>query len=527
MNFKKCTFLFLFIFLVQLVSYLPVNAVNDNKIYISYGAENEQLGQLTEGTEKEGPKSFAVMDSTIYILDSVKKRVVVYSDGKFDKEILIDYCNYPLDIVCNGTQLYIYDDPDNPIVYQVSLDGKLINKCTVSIPSLDRTRNSLKRLSVGSNGSVYIVDCAYNEYELDSISGTIKTPSKGISNKYNTQRYYGQIGKDGKRHLISLDSNIDIPLDTQGVSSGVEILGYDKDENVYVLVLDMANTSKTSVEFAVTKYDKNGTFSGVARIPIEQYYYTPIRMVNITPEGNVYLMITGKSGVEFRNLGLSSSINSNILSFAQEQLQGENENAERDNSVLRTFNSRQTTNDRAWAIDNCYWYYAQYNYQPVPSGAMRPDWLTAYNENKYGIPYCWGGFDAMDRHSDGTSWSNYVDAMNNQIFAGNVYCNGSYKTGTAGLDCAGYCGACLGYSNPKPGTWTLWGDSHSHSLSERGLCDIYIEPNTHVLFFISEQTDGTGIISAEATTSGDDKCKIYSRTYSWLNSGGYSLRSFW
>lgn len=42
---------------------------------------------------------------------------------------------------------------------------------------------------------------------------------------------------------------------------------------------------------------------------------------------------------------------------------------------------------------------------------VRPDWLTTYNVNLYGIPYCWGGFDAMDRHGAGTPWTNYIDAI--------------------------------------------------------------------------------------------------------------------
>jgi hypothetical protein len=139
--------------------------------------------------------------------------------------------------------------------------------------SLDMADLGIERAqTIGFNNVVSIVDSAYNEYELDTTNNCVKKQSKGISNKYNNEKYYGQKDVNGKRHLISTDSNIDILLDTKGISSGAEILGYDQDGSMYALVIDMANTSKVVMESTVRKYDKSGNPAGIARIPNEQCY---------------------------------------------------------------------------------------------------------------------------------------------------------------------------------------------------------------------------------------------------------------
>lgn len=116
--------------------------------------------------------------------------------------------------------------------------------------------------------------------------------------------------------------------------------------------------------------------------------------------------------------------------------------------------------------------------------------------------------------------------MNKGKFAGNVKASGGYKSGTAGVDCSGYCGSAVGYTT-KPGTYGIQSDTHSHTLSERDSMDIYIKASSHVLFYRSERTDKTGIVSYEATTTGDDKSQQTHRTYTWLSTNGYSLRSWW
>jgi len=517
---------FLLIFACQIVH--PCQSLagqtGDSPKRISYGETEDQIGATVEGTELEGPKSFLVDNDTCYILDSVKKRIAIYTSEGYKDEISIAYCLYPQDIAFDGKDFFILDNPDQPRVYQINTKGDIVNELDITIPTLDKTKDCLQQLSLGYDNTISVVDSAYNEYALDLVNKRVGKASKGIANRYNNDKFYGEKDRDGKRHIYSTDLKTDIIINPEGTPSGASILGYDKFGNIYIFVVEMSDLSEVVAEYTVRKFDKSGNMLGIARIPIEEYYYTPIKMVDITSDG-AYIMLTGSDNVEIRKLIFSSDYTSNILKAEKNQAV-EQTTLNSTMATLTTFNSRQTTNDRAWAIDNCYWYYAYYNYQPVPSGASRPDWLSTYNVNLYGIPYCWGGFDAMDRHSAGTSWSNYVDAMNKQKFAGNVTCSGGYKTGTAGLDCSGYCGACLGYTS-KPSTYTLWADSHSHLLSERGLCDIYINQSQHVLFFISEKTDGTGVISAEATTAGDDKCKIYSRTYTWLTNNGYSLRSFW
>lgn len=172
------------------------------------------------------------------------------------------------------------------------------------------------------------------------------------------------------------------------------------------------------------------------------------------------------------------------------------------------------------------WYYSSTNnVNPNPSNITRPDWLTSYGW-KTGIPYCWGGFDGTDRSSAPSSWTNFIDAMNKGKFAGNVYTSGGYKSGTAGVDCSGYVGAAVGYTS-KPSTTTIQTDTHSHTLSERDIMDVYNKVGDHVLFYFLQLYDGTGITSLESTLTGNDKAQMTSRSYTWLSTNGYSLRSWW
>ena len=62
----------------------------------------------------------------------------------------------------------------------------------------------------------------------------------------------------------------------------------------------------------------------------------------------------------------------------------------------------------------------------------------------------------------------------------------------------------------------------SISVSNRKIYDIYVKSGTHVVYYVGKTNDG--ISTREATTTGDDKTKLYSRSTSWLS--GYSLRRF-
>ncbi|MGF7047384.1 hypothetical protein J2T13_001889 [Paenibacillus sp. DS2015] len=131
----------------------------------------------------------------------------------------------------------------------------------------------------------------------------------------------------------------------------------------------------------------------------------------------------------------------------------------------------------------------------------------------------------MTTHSS-SSWTNFKDAISKGKFAGNVNTSTSgYQSGTAGLDCSGFVGGAAGFT-AKLGTYDLASSTYTATIAPSSIqiYDIYVKAGDHVLFYTGDA--GTTISTREATTTGDDKAKAYSRTKSFLSSQGYSLRRF-
>ncbi|MEN6462618.1 MAG: hypothetical protein ABFC94_14780 [Syntrophomonas sp.] len=267
---------------------------------IPYGTATSELGVIISGIEKEGPKSFFAQGDYFYILDSVKKRIAIFADGEFYRAVSINNCSYPLDLLVFQERFFVYDNPDQPTVYEIDLNGQILNQFAVTIPG-----HETKWLSLTRNNHVAVIDCNYNEYELDPPTNKFKKGKKGISTVFNNNAYWIQKTQDGKLHLLSLESSIDIPIESEGITTGVEIIGYDLEGNIYVIANDMANTSKVTGEFTARKFDRFGNPSGSAVIPISDYYYMPVRMAQITPDGTVYLMVSGENSLEIRKLVLN------------------------------------------------------------------------------------------------------------------------------------------------------------------------------------------------------------------------------
>ncbi|MFZ3132093.1 MAG: hypothetical protein WA125_13615, partial [Desulfosporosinus sp.] len=91
-------------------------------ISIPYGIDKSDIGYVKD-TTSTGPQSFYVYDGALYLLDTVQKRIAVYSNGAYVKDINIDYTSYPLDIAITNDTIYVLDSLDDPTLYKISLNG--------------------------------------------------------------------------------------------------------------------------------------------------------------------------------------------------------------------------------------------------------------------------------------------------------------------------------------------------------------------------------------------------------------------
>lgn len=103
-----------------------------------------------------------------------------------------------------------------------------------------------------------------------------------------------------------------------------------------------------------------------------------------------------------------------------------------------------------------------------------------------GIPYDWGGEDGLNSNSSGAPWTNFLDAINQGAFAGNVNttAGNSYVATTAGIDCSGFVQATFDIHDDKLSTSTMFDKYFTKiNLSDIKHMDILDRPGDHVIIF--------------------------------------------
>jgi hypothetical protein len=126
-----------------------------------------QLG--VEGAIARGPQAFAVgPDHSIYVLDSVQRRVHVIAGGVVQKTISIPSAIYPREILATADSLYILDD-DNRVL-QVSYTGELTLEYKLP-PGL--ASHQVYRLLSRPNGKVLLWTAYYRMFDLDRLPASI------------------------------------------------------------------------------------------------------------------------------------------------------------------------------------------------------------------------------------------------------------------------------------------------------------------------------------------------------------------
>lgn len=145
-----------------------------------------------------------------------------------------------------------------------------------------------------------------------------------------------------------------------------------------------------------------------------------------------------------------------------------------------------------------------------------------------GIPYDWGGLDALDSSSYKAPWISFTDAISKGAYAGNVNGKGGYGyiAGTAGIDCSGFIQAAFNIKGYKQSTTTLLDNYFTKiNLSDIKHMDILDKSGDHVVIFDKWGTlNGIkGAFTYEATPAvyygGIQGTKKYFISMNTINSG--------
>lgn len=195
--------------------------------------------------------------------------------------------------------------------------------------------------------------------------------------------------------------------------------------------------------------------------------------------------------------------------------------------------TRSASDQRALNMINLSWTYSSEKNGKVPtiysSSVTQPKQFTNISTTQVtGIPYNWGGMDSLDSNSYDSTWTNFIDAVNNGAYAGNINSSAGlgHIPGTAGIDCSGFVQSTFNIKDSKLSTTTLFDKYFTKiSISEIKHMDILDKPGDHVVIFDKWGTlNGVyGAYTYEATTStywgGIQGTKRYFLSMNSINNG--------
>lgn len=492
---------------------------------VNVGSGPGQLGYSIQEGGKEGPEAFTVnADHSILIADNVNKRINVYKDGSFAFDIAIPYSHYIRSLAVGEDKVYLMDT-DKGSIFITSLDGNLLQEVTAPA-GVDGY--AMEKLYKDSAGKVWL-SANQTSYPIGIPSEALSaTAAAGIS---DSSKLPAALKKDHKTAQISRNG-VNIEVSASELLGSVNVLHADQNNTLYVDLFDQVDTPKVSGEYTVRKYAGN-SLTAVAPIDLSSYYFTPNQMIELTANGDLYQILCLKDQVQITKKAFvpSASFKSQLPQIKAKALKDEAAEELQAKAITLASNApntRDTTQTKANSMSSLTWTYNAANkVNPNSSKVTTPDYLVsaATGSTQTGIPYAWGGNDGLTTYSS-SSWTSFADAMSKGKFAGNVNTDTTgYQSGTAGLDCSGFVGSAAGFTS-KLSTTNLASSTYTYSIaaSARQIYDIYVNSGSHVLFYVG--VNGSSINTREATTTGDDKTKAYSRTTAYLSSEGYVLRRF-
>ncbi len=486
-------------------------ALSDTILFVDYGTTEGKVvfDDFINGGDGAGPEAFWVEnESSIFILDSVAKRINHYINGEFADSLMLMSTIAPrcFCMADNGT-VYVCDTYNGESKLFIYQENKLKN--VFSIGKID-----VRSINIDKNGQIQVSDW-YDEYifyiQDSNLQCTAKNELK--ASNMNGSAYARQVGKD---------ENVRYEIQTQLVDCSM-LLG----------------------EIRLVAVDYNDNIVAGVRIPLEEFVYRPNQYFQVDKNGNVFLMIPNVTGLEIRKVVLGKESDSEInkiVTFAK-NFEAEIQRTSTYSSSVSLSLTRHDVLEKANYIAMHGWTLSSKNIS-TNTDVKLPDFIQravsdGLLENggtvrMSGIPYCWGGFDSQYT-SNNSGYSTFADAISAGYTAGNICSDNSGKVGkTAGLDCSGFVSAAYGFSAKKgTGYFADYGtevDIDTIETMDFLIRYKYTGKSNHVLLFYNWNTkDKSRMLIIEASNPEDYDDKTLIRvvdTDDYLNNG-YIMRTPW
>ena len=298
-----------------------------------------------------------------------------------------------------------------------------------------------------------------------------------------------------------------------------------------------------SGELVLRAVSEEGECLGQYVLPVEEYLYLPGTYIQVLPNGNIYILIPTKNAIEIRKIAIKAEISSKLGSITDKATDTERIYAGETryrkkigtSCTEKVQFSRKKVRERADAMAEYRWTLKKTHTLTGKSekGVELPREIAAVkraNEDKKswsaqmtGIPYCWGGFHALDV---GVGNRTFEKALNKNYVAGNINPEGYYKYMTTGLDCSGFVCAALGFKEKQSTRGLSDIGSKISDVKKLEQMDILVYPGEHVIFFCEWINDTTMLVSESAAREG--KVITHPKNLNELVvNGNYQMRSPW
>lgn len=445
-------------------------------------------------------------DETVYLLATYDCEVLECRRGEF-RSIPLPEAVLPADIVMLAEKLYIFDDILSEVQCYTK-QGEFLFRSVIEL-----TGDYVKQL-VATEEGVAVRTHGGQELLLDA-AGAI-----------TVRQYQNPV----------LPKLPDYPL--------AEYLDSDEDGNIYAIYTKLVEKcSVLSGELALFAFSAEGDCIGTYVLCVEEYSYLPGTYVRVLDNGNIYLLLPGEETVKVCKIALCEQAVSHLEEISDAAKKTEEKYLDncsyrkraglacKEQVTLSREEVWQRASDMAeyaWTLRKTHTVVSKSEAGVVLSREIeavrkKKEGVSGWKAAMKGIPYCWGGFYALDVGFQGNTFPKVIEKG---YVAGNINAEDYYKYMTAGLDCSGYVSAALGFTK-KQSTSGL-NDIGLKVGSINGLqqMDMLVYPGEHVIFFCGWLDETTMLVAESAVREG--KVSVHPKSVNALAvNGSYQMRSPW
>jgi hypothetical protein len=454
------------------------------------------------GSTGQGPEALSVApDGTVFMLDSVNRRIYSITQGGHVTSVNVDSALYPRELLATEHALYVLDSTNR--VLELDRSGVVVRES-----ALPRGLPSTEVIRLAENaGRVLVWIGGYKEFDLQNLPAEIDLES--YTDAKNRSRR-GVTAPDGRRWIgeaggifSTTDGASSFKIATRGAFGAARLMGFDAMGRPYLTAEDLDPKSKVvKVEWSLRRFESDGS-ARVARLPLEELAMAPHRPADVAADGTVYVMLPRPAATTIYRVTLGTSYRSTNApqgAFAPTTSGGSKMPSVAANMSV-SLNRKQVAARAAEMADVQWTWHTSYNYYPNsttgrydvnPNVTPPAQFVTSWSPVTYqtdgtsmwGIPYSYGGNDANFSSSPTTStsdwniasgplqWSGFSGALSkwrnlsqNGPWVGNT--EATPRSGTAGIDCSGFVYAAAGRVGDSS---TQGGSVDQHSGSKCWCC---------------------------------------------------------